>query len=170
MTNTPEKSGPANATVGLGEREQYIRSLARLDRYARLLDSQFRIPFTRVKFGLDPLIGLLPGVGDVAGLVMSLYLIGEGLKIGAGGKTIAKMAGNVMLEFVVGLVPVFGDAFDLLWQANNRNVALLRAHVESKLKPPSPRRPWLSYALITLFGLLLLGLVVLIAVSLFSGP
>lgn len=149
------------------DQQKYVNSLRRLDRYAQMLDSKFRIPFTRIRFGLDPVIGLLPGIGDVAGLGLSLYLIGEGIKIGAGPKTITKMMGNVVVEFVVGLVPVLGDAFDLLWKANDRNAALLRTHIEQKLTPSTPRRRWLSYGLLTVFGLLLVTLAVLIFQALF---
>ncbi len=149
------------------EQKKYVDSLRRLDRYARMLDSRFRVPFTRIRFGLDPVIGLLPGIGDVAGLGLSLYLIGEAIKIGAGPKTITKMMGNVLIEFVIGLVPLLGDVFDLLWKANDRNAALLRTHIQQHLTPSRPRKRWLSYGLVTVFGLLLVTLAVLVFQALF---
>ncbi len=143
--------------------ERYQQALARLDRYARILDSQFRVPFTRIRFGLDPLIGLVPVIGDVIGLLLSLYLVIEAIRLGAGPGLVLKMLGNLLAEFVIGLVPVLGDAFDLMWRANDWNAALLREYIQRKLQPRKPARPWLSYILMGGFAalmLLLLGLVV----------
>ncbi|MDX1756550.1 MAG: DUF4112 domain-containing protein [Marinobacter sp.] len=162
MTKVPDSSGQHP------ERERYQRALTRLDRYARTLDSQFRIPFTRIRFGLDPLIGLLPGIGDVVGLVLSLYLVVEAIRIGAGPGVVVRMLGNLLAEFVIGLVPVLGDAFDLMWRANDRNAALLRGHIERKLTPARPRRPWLSYVLIGVFAILMLLLLALVGTSLLA--
>lgn len=120
------------------QRQRYERALARLDRYGRTLDSRFRIPFTRIRFGLDPLLGLLPGVGDAIGLGLSFYLISEAVALRAGSGVIGKMLGNVAVDFLVGLVPVLGDAFDLVWRANDRNARLLREHIQQNLKPPEP--------------------------------
>lgn len=164
MTKVQSDTQPQNP-----EQQKYMNSLRRLDRYAKMLDSKFRIPFTGIRFGLDPVIGLLPGIGDVAGLGLSLYLIGEAIKIGAGPKTIVKMIGNVLVEFVIGLVPLFGDAFDLLWKANDRNAALVRTHIEQKLTPSKPRKRWLSYGLVTVFGLLMVTLAVLVFQALFMA-
>lgn len=149
------------------EQQKYVNSLRRLDRYAKTLDSKFRIPFTRIRFGLDPVIGLLPGIGDVAGLGLSMYLIGEAIKVGAGPKVLVRMLANVLVEFVVGLVPVLGDAFDVFWKANNRNVELLRAHMVNKLSPPRAGKRWFSYALVGLFSLLAISLLVFVYHSLF---
>lgn len=141
-------------TAATTERERYEQALSRLDRYARALDSQFRIPFTSIRFGLDPIIGLIPGIGDLVGLALSLYLVVEAIRIGAGPRIVARMLGNLLTEFVVGLVPVLGDAFDVLWKANDRNAALLRGYIASKLGPQRHRRPWLSYVMIGFFVLL----------------
>ena len=152
------------------ERARLEDALQRLDNSARLLDSQFRIPFTRIRFGLDPLIGLLPGIGDAAGLVLSLYLMVEAVRLGAGTRQVVKMAGNVLVEFVVGLVPLFGDAFDFYWKANNRNAALLRSYIEKRLEPAGkPRKPWVQYALIAAFGALLLFFLVMLWRALFTA-
>lgn len=162
---------PADRTPDPDESARYERALARIDGTARLLDSQFRIPFTRIRFGIDPLIGLLPGIGDAAGLLLSLYLMVEAVKVGAGPKQVIRMAGNVLIEFVVGLIPLVGDAFDVMWKANDRNAAMLREHIGRKLNPAKRRRPWLLYLLIGVFGALLLVLLVMIWRALFfSGP
>lgn len=109
-------------------------TLRRLDKLAALLDARWHIPGTGIGFGLDALIGLIPGIGDAATALISLYLIGEAKTAGASGKTISKMLVNVGLEFVVGLVPIVGDLFDIGWRANQRNMALLRAEIA----PPPP--------------------------------
>ncbi|TBW54288.1 DUF4112 domain-containing protein [Marinobacter halodurans] len=158
---------PSNAPPGPQEREKLENALARLESSARLLDSQFRIPFTRIRFGLDPLMGLLPGIGDAAGLVLSLYLMVEAVRLGAGTRQVARMAGNVLLEFVIGIVPIVGDLFDFAWKANDRNAALLRRHIEKRLDPPPRRRPWIQYTLIAVFGAMLLFLLVMIWRALF---
>lgn len=118
--------------------DRYEDTLARLDRFAVLTDSQFTIPFTRIKIGLDALIGLLPVVGDAAGLVLSAYVLIEALRLGVPRRLLGRMLFNVLLEFVVGIVPVLGDAFDVYWRANTRNTALLREHIGLQLEPPPP--------------------------------
>ncbi len=92
---------------------------------ARVLDDLIPIPGTSWRVGLDPLLGLVPGVGDWIGWAASLHLLGSAVRAGADGATLLRMAGNVMLDAVVGAVPVLGDAFDLAWKANDRNLRLL---------------------------------------------
>ncbi len=98
----------------------------KLDRLSTLLDSRFRIPGTPIRFGWDSLLGLIPGAGDLASLGPSAYLIYQGYRLGARKRTIVRMAANAGLDLVIGAVPLLGDAFDLVFKANNRNVALLR--------------------------------------------
>lgn len=100
-------------------------ALRRLRGLARLLDSSFRIPGTRMRGGLDPLLGLIPGVGDAVGAAMSLYLVAEAARLGVSRAVLARMIGNVALESAVGLVPLLGDAFDFYYKANRRNIRLL---------------------------------------------
>lgn len=111
-------------------------TLARLERFARLTDSRFRIPMTRIRFGLGPILGLVPVVGDLAGLVLSLYLIQQARSVGAPGILQLRMLGNGILDAVGGMVPFVGDAFDVFFRANDRNVVLLRAYLEERLAPP----------------------------------
>ena len=98
----------------------------KLDRLSTMLDSRFRIPGTPIRFGWDALLGLIPGVGDVASLGPSAFLIYRAHKLGARKRTIGRMSINTGLDFFIGAVPVLGDAFDLFFKANNRNFALLR--------------------------------------------
>lgn len=100
--------------------------IEKLDRLSTLLDSRFRIPGTPIRFGLDSILGLVPGAGDLASLGPSAYLIYKGYQLGARKRTILRMSANTGLDFVVGAVPLLGDVFDLVFKANNRNFALLR--------------------------------------------
>lgn len=104
--------------------------IGELDDLARNLDSRWRIPGTGIRFGLDAVAGLIPGVGDVASALVSAHIIYHGHRIGAPGHVLARMAGNVALDTVVGSVPILGSVFDLFFKANNRNVRLLRRHLE----------------------------------------
>lgn len=104
--------------------EPTIRSVENL---ARLLDSQFRIPFTQWRWGIDTLIGLVPGLGDTLGLFISLYIIANCLRTGIPLTLVGVMLLNVLLDWAVGSIPLIGDIFDLTWKANNRNAGLLRA-------------------------------------------
>ena len=100
--------------------------LARLDAFASLLDTAFLVPGTNIRFGIDALIGLVPGIGDTITTLMSLYIVHEARQLGAPRHLIVRMLGNVALDGVVGAVPLLGDAFDVMWRANRRNLALLR--------------------------------------------
>jgi Domain of unknown function (DUF4112) len=104
--------------------------LARIDALARLLDTAFVIPGTNIRFGFDALIGLVPGIGDAITSLLSLYIISEARALGAPRLLVARMLANVALETVVGVVPIVGDAFDVAWRSNRRNLALLRDHLE----------------------------------------
>jgi hypothetical protein len=105
------------------------RTLRRLERLARLLDSQFRIPGTGIRFGLDGLIGLAPGVGDAIGLALSAYIVMEAWRLGLPAPIITRMIANLAVDTAVGSVPVVGDLFDIAWKANRRNMDLIRRHV-----------------------------------------
>jgi hypothetical protein len=107
-------------------------ALERLTLMAQLLDSAFVLPGTNVRFGLDAVIGLVPGIGDAISAALSAYLVYEARQLGAPRHLIARMAGNVMLDAAIGAVPLLGDAADVLFRANQRNVALLRRHLERK--------------------------------------
>lgn len=101
---------------------------AQTERLARLLDSQFRVPGTSLRFGVEPLLGLVPGVGDAAGLAMSSAVIVQAVRLGARGATVARMVLNVAIDAVFGSIPLLGSVFDFAFKANNRNVALLQRH------------------------------------------
>jgi hypothetical protein len=104
--------------------------IARLDALATLLDTALLIPGTDVRFGLDALIGLFPIVGDIITTALSLFIVHEAYQLGAPTHVTARMLGNVALDGVFGTVPLVGDAFDVLWRANRRNMRLLREWLE----------------------------------------
>lgn len=108
-----------------------------LDKLSWILDAAFAIPGTRWRIGVDALLGLIPGVGDTVGAALSTYIIYTGARLGASKRTLLKMVGNVILESIIGLVPIVGDIFDIAWRANMRNVELLRT--ESRLTVRSER-------------------------------
>lgn len=106
---------------------KYVASLI------KLMDAQFRIPGTKIRFGLDPLIGLVPGLGDFAGFVVSACILVLLAKNGASGFVLARMSLNIILDSVLGSIPVIGDIFDFAFKANQRNLKLLEEHyVEGK--------------------------------------
>lgn len=107
-------------------------SLARLEALARLMDGAFVIPGTNIRVGLDAIIGVVPGIGDAISGVISSYLIWEARKLGVSRWTLARMAGNTLLDTTVGAIPLAGDVFDVMFRANMKNMALLRRHLERK--------------------------------------
>lgn len=104
-------------------REQRI---ARLEAIAKLLDVAFILPGTKIRYGIDGLIGLIPVIGDIITTAISLWLVREARALGAPWYITARMLGNVAVDGVVGIVPFVGDAFDVMFRANMRNVRLLR--------------------------------------------
>jgi len=118
-------------------------SLDRARTLTRLLDSAAHVPGTRVRFGLDSILGLVPGLGDVAGAALSGYLVLVASRMGAPQSVIARMLANVAIDTVGGTVPVLGDLFDVAWKSNTRNLALLeRVAGESpaaRTEPPASR-------------------------------
>lgn len=108
----------------------------RIHRAAHLLDTRFRIPGTRVTFGLEPILGLVPGVGDAAGLLASAGVVVQAVRLGARGWTLALMLWHVTVDAVVGSIPILGTIFDVIYKANQRNVRLLERHADD---PPRTR-------------------------------
>ena len=116
------------------------QSVARLEGLARLMDGAFVLPGTNIRLGLDVIIGLVPVAGDVVSGVISSYLIWEARQLGAPKWLIARMMANTLLDTTVGAIPVLGDAFDVMFRANMKNMALLRRHMEKRgLTPPVGR-------------------------------
>jgi len=103
-------------------------SFKRLDFWAKLMDSQFRVPGTGIRFGLDAVIGLIPGGGDFVTFLFSAYLLNTMAKNGASGFVLARMVFNIVLDAIVGSIPFIGDLFDVAFKANQRNMRLMHEH------------------------------------------
>lgn len=104
--------------------------LKRLNRLAWLLDNSVEVPIVRYRIGLDAIIGLVPVLGDVVGMIISSYIVAQALRLGASKTTIVRMIGNIILEGVIGSIPIIGDLFDAVFKANVRNVRLLNRAIE----------------------------------------
>jgi hypothetical protein len=128
------------------------------------LDAGFRIPGTTVRFGLDPILGLIPGGGDAAGAVLAGWILIEAVRLGASRATLLRIAGNVVLDAALGAVPFIGDIFDFAWKANLRNVALLERHLAVPSLAKSADRSFIVFVTFGVFvmvlGLLALGILV----------
>lgn len=137
--------------------------LKRLDRLASLLDNSIRVPGTRWRVGIDGLIGLIPGVGDVLGALMSGYLVMEAARVGASMSLILRMGLNIVLETLVGAVPIIGDLFDFAFKANLRNVGLLRRHVVDPARARSRNRLVVGLTALLVIVIPIATLVVIVA-------
>jgi hypothetical protein len=101
------------------------QTIKRLRRLCVLLDSAIGIPGTKIRLGLDPIIGLIPGAGDVITGVLALYIVFVAWQLGVRGRVLAVMLGNVAVDFLGGSIPILGDIFDVVWKCNLKNLALL---------------------------------------------
>lgn len=133
-------------------------SLQRLRKLSRLLDNAIAVPGTNFRIGLDPILGLLPGAGDFVGTALSAYFVIEAARLGLPRATLGKMVFNILLESVVGAVPVLGDLFDFAWKANNKNMALLEAHVGVHRENEKANR-WFVFLLLAGLIIVSVGLV-----------
>jgi hypothetical protein len=109
-------------------REQDARTLAALRKWSVLLDSAFRVPGTKMTFGLDPILGLIPGVGDVTTPIFSALLILHAVRFRIPRVVQLRMVLNALIDLAIGAIPLVGDLFDFGWKANVRNLALLERY------------------------------------------
>jgi Domain of unknown function (DUF4112) len=137
-----------------------------LDQLSRLMDGLFRIPGTGWRVGLDAIVGLIPGVGDIATTAVSFYILAAGVRYRVPKVTLLRMATNIAVDYLLGSIPVVGDVFDAAWKSNQMNVELLRERASVGAEDAAHGRAsdWLFLGVIVL-GLLAL-LVGSIAVSL----
>ncbi|MEL6224467.1 MAG: DUF4112 domain-containing protein [Cyanobacteria bacterium J06627_8] len=129
--STPQGDRPVNLE---DDHERHrLEHASRLDRIralSHLLDNAITIPGTDYSFGLDPIIGLLPGGGDVVGTILSAYIVLEATRFRLSVPTLTRMLFNIVLEMIVGMIPVLGDLFDVGWKANAKNLRLIEAHLQ----------------------------------------
>lgn len=131
-----------------------------LERLAHLMDSMFHIPGVGIRFGIDALLGLVPGLGDTFSSLASIYILHAATRYGVSRTLLLQMAGNIAIDYLVGIIPILGDLFDVVWKANRRNVELLREHLEAS--PQEERKAaWgdrlFLIGLVVLLFLLLVG-------------
>jgi hypothetical protein len=137
-------------------RESDARTLAALRKWSVLLDSAFRVPGTGLTFGLDPILGLIPGIGDLTTPLFAGILLLQALRLRLPKIVQLRMLMNAVIDFGIGLVPVVGDLFDFGWKANVRNLALLERHAH-----PGTRAAASDWA----FVLIILGALALLAIT-----
>jgi Domain of unknown function (DUF4112) len=148
-------SQPPNQFFSTIEPEAKAPTLKRLRQLSRVMDRAIVIPGTKVGIGLDPILGLIPGGGDFLGVMFSAYIVLEAARLGAPKATLGRMAFNIIIDALVGVIPIVGDFFDFAWTANDHNIKLL----EEFLKFPSQRKSadgW--YVIVLLIGLLILAI------------
>ncbi|MEL0654186.1 DUF4112 domain-containing protein [Pseudoalteromonas issachenkonii] len=112
-------------------------AIARLERFSKLTDSSIGIPFSKFNIGLEAVIGLIPVIGDAAGLILSSYVFIEAQRLGVSKRIKTKMIINMLIDFAGGLVPFFGDIFDAFFKANTRNTRLLKNYIAKQVKVES---------------------------------
>lgn len=129
----------------------------RIARVAWLLDNSVPLPGTRFRIGLDALIGLIPGIGDVVGVLLSSYIVREAARAGAPAGVLARMTFNVAVEGIVGMIPFLGDVFDAAWKANQRNVVLFEAHLDDPARTAKSSSAVVALMIAVLLMVLLLA-------------
>ena len=102
-----------------------MKNIKLLERWAWLLDNSIRIPGTSIKMGLDSLIGLIPGIGDITGGALSSYILLQPVRSGVAPVVIARMAVNIMFDTIIGMIPIVGDIFDITFKANLTDVPVM---------------------------------------------
>lgn len=135
--------------------ERQIEGMEWLDRVSTLLDNRFRIPGTNIRFGADALIGLIPYFGDILSFGISSTLVLTMARKGASGMVLVKMVWNVIVDTLVGSIPILGDIFDVTFRANVRNLNLLKEHYEEG------RHQGSAWWVLVLIALVLIGVAAL---------
>ena len=130
--------------------DSHGRTLVALRKWSVLLDSAFRVPGTSLTFGLDPILGLIPGVGDLTTPIFAVFLLVQGVRMRIPRVVQVRMLMNAALDFLIGCIPVIGDLFDFGWKANVRNLALLERHAHPGSK--ATRGDWIF--VLTIIGIL----------------
>ena len=139
----------------------HAATLKRVRALSHLLDNAIPIPGLGYRIGLDPILGLLPGGGDLFSGLLSAYIVIEAARLGASAASLTRMVFNILLEVLVGTAPMVGDVFDAAWKANAKNMALLEAHMQN---PQPSHRADKLFVILLIIGLL----AVIIGVAAFS--
>lgn len=161
MSRSPIQNSSANTP-----NNSHVASLRRLRRISHLLDNAIPIPGTKYRIGLDPILGLIPGGGDLISSIFAGYVVFKSAQMGVPQETLVKMATNIVFDTVAGTVPVAGDLLDVAWKANVKNIELLDAHLGSP--EPGKKANWLFVAALLLGLMLIVGGVIFLSVMLFG--
>lgn len=129
-TNTTDELGGLSSGIGAVRDED--AALKRVRMISNLLDDALQVPGTDYRIGIDPLLGVIPGAGDSAASLISLYIVLEAANMGAPRELLAQMLANIAIDTVIGSVPAIGVVFDATWKTNKRNVRLLEQHLEEQ--------------------------------------
>lgn len=160
---------PVTATLHEGpvpDSRRHADDFQALEQLGKLMDSQFVIPGLGIRFGIDALLGLVPGLGDFFGGIVSLYILGAAAKQGVSRTTFARMGLNLVIDMLLGALPFVGDVFDVAYKANNRNVALLKRNLAvGESERHSARRADKLFV----YGILLALFVLLIGTAVFTA-
>lgn len=139
--------------------------LQRLRRLSQLLDNALPIPGLNYRIGLDPIIGLIPGGGDVVSAILSAYIVLEATRFGLPKETLGRMVINILIDTLTGIVPILGDIFDLTWKANAMNMQLLEEHLQAPQSSQAADRGFIIIMIMILalivFGITSFGLFLL---------
>ena len=123
--------------------------------FAELLDSRFRIPKTNIHFGIDPIVGLIPGAGDVLAGGVSLYFLIKAALLQANASVLTRMFMNILMDVLVGSIPILGEAFDVYWKANLRNARILEELQQHPQKTTSESRLWIWFVVVQFIAILI---------------
>jgi hypothetical protein len=159
MSRSPLQNSSTNTLS-----KSHAASLRRLRRISHLLDNAIPIPGTKYRIGLDPILGLIPGGGDLLGSIFAGYIVFKSAQMGVPQETLVQMAANIVFDTVAGTVPVAGDLFDVAWKANVKNIELLDAHLGSPEQ--GKKADWLFVAALLLGLMLIVGGVIFLSVTL----
>lgn len=129
-TSTTEHHSGATDTPGADVDPIVDQKLERLESIADMLDNMYTIPKTNIGVGIDPVIGLIPGVGDLFAMGIAVYLVLKGVLLGAPSRVLGRMTANLIAEGIIGSIPILGDIIDFLWAMNVQNVGFLRENSE----------------------------------------
>jgi hypothetical protein len=125
----------------------------RLDRLAWYLDNSIQLPGLNFRVGIDPLVGLIPGIGDTIGAIMSSYILSEAARLGAPKSILLKMAFNIAVDALAGALPIFGDLFDFGWKANQRNARIIGDYLDNPRETVASSRLFAGILVVSLIGL-----------------
>ncbi len=134
---------------------KHISRVNKLRRLSKVMDNAIAIPGTKIRFGLDPILGLLPGGGDTVTGGISAYIVVEAARMGLPPEVLYKMVGNILLDSFAGTIPVLGDIFDVGWKSNVKNIELLEKHLE--IAEDSKSNTLFIIGLIILLTIIILG-------------